>query len=80
MAQLLIRNIDTGTKHALEIKAAKHGNSLEAEARLILQKAAYAENEPGTLVEAIRVSAQSLGGVELDIPPRTPSRDIDFGW
>ena len=49
---------------------------MEAEARDIL-RAALAEKtrRPANLFEAIRRRIDSLGGVELDIPARSPLRE-----
>jgi plasmid stability protein len=49
---------------------------MEEEARDIL-RAALAEKtrRPANLLEAIRRRIDSLGGVELDIPARTPLRE-----
>jgi antitoxin FitA len=38
MAQLLIRKLDEGAKERLRARAKKHGRSLEAEARAILEE------------------------------------------
>ena len=40
MAQLLIRRLDDDAKERLKARAKKHGRSLEAEARVILEDAA----------------------------------------
>ena len=57
-----------------EARAAGHGQSVEAEARDILRKA-LGQNEtsssPANLYAAIRAIVEPLGGIELDIPPRT---------
>ena len=46
---------------------------MEQEAREILRDALYLEPSTGLdLVRAIRARFVSLGGVELDIPPREP--------
>ena len=36
MGQLLIRNLDEGTKQRLRERAARHGRSMEAEVRAII--------------------------------------------
>jgi antitoxin FitA len=46
MAQLLIRKMDDDAKERLKARAKKHGRSLEAEARAILEKAADGETKP----------------------------------
>jgi antitoxin FitA len=40
MAQLVVRKLDDGVKERLKARAKKHGRSLEAEARAILEDAA----------------------------------------
>ena len=40
MAQLVVRRLDDGVKERLKARARKHGRSLEAEARSILEDAA----------------------------------------
>lgn len=81
MASMTIRNIEDGLKSRLRIRAARHGRSMEEEARDILRVAlATGEPEPDNLATALRRRFEPLGGVELDIPPRQPVRDpIDFG-
>ncbi|TBA51414.1 FitA-like ribbon-helix-helix domain-containing protein [Rhizobium ruizarguesonis] len=76
MASMTIRNLDDGLKQRLRMRAATHGRSMEDEARDIL-RAALATGEPPArnLADAIRARLLSVGGVELDIPPREPIRD-----
>ncbi len=47
MAQLIVRRLDDGVKERLKARARKHGRSLEAEARAILENAANGEPERG---------------------------------
>ena len=76
MATMTIRNIDEDLKARLRVQAARHGRSMEDEARDILRTALSAEPESGgSLVEAIRMRFAQLGGVELELPPREPMRD-----
>jgi antitoxin FitA len=71
VATLTIRNVDPGVIERLRVRAARHGRSMEAEARSILS-AAVAGNrdqpEPN-LAEAIRRRFAPLGGVDLELPP-----------
>ena len=72
MATLTIRNVDAAVKERLRVRAARHGRSMEAEARTILSDAVAAkpdEFEPN-LAEAIRRRFAPLGGVDLELPPR----------
>lgn len=74
---LNIRQLDPALKERLRIRAAHHGRSMEAEARAILREAlAHTQPTSGTeLVAAIRRRFAPLGGVELELPPRTPARE-----
>lgn len=77
MASLLIRKLDDDIKSRLRQRAAANGRSMEEEARTILGQA-LATGAPrrtgADLVEAFRGAFGPLGGVELDIPPRTSLR------
>jgi plasmid stability protein len=76
MASITIRKLEETTKRKLRMRAARHGRSMEQEAREILKSAlSRDEEEPTDLREAIRSIFGPLGGVELDIPPRGPIRD-----
>jgi plasmid stability protein len=72
LATLTIRNVDAVVKERLRLRAARHGRSMEAEARTILSEAVAADRdrpEPN-LAEAIRRRFAPLGGVDLKLPPR----------
>lgn len=81
MASMTIRNIDEQLKARLRIAAARHGRSMEDEARDIL-RIALSTQQPGSqqsIVESIRSRIQPLGGVELNLPAREPVREpLDF--
>lgn len=81
MATMTIRNIDDRLKARLRVQAARHGRSMEDEARSILRTALSTEPESGeSLYDAIRAIADPLGGIELELPPREPMREPpDFG-
>jgi plasmid stability protein len=71
MATLTIRNVDAAVKDRLRMRAARHGRSMEAEARTILSEAVAGDRdqpEPN-LAEAIRRRFAPLGGVDLELPP-----------
>nr|WP_238351040.1 plasmid stabilization protein [Kribbella shirazensis] len=55
----------------MRIRAAKHGRSMEAEVREILVDAVAEEEEPKSWVIRFHEAFAAIGGVELDIPPRT---------
>lgn len=81
MGQLLIRNLDDATKQQLRERAARHGRSMEAEVRAIidraLSEAAPKENKKfGTMMREL---FEPLGGVEFpDVRDRTPHKPISF--
>ena len=75
MASITVRNLEEGLKRRLRIRAAENGRSMEEEARVILRTALY--HQPPAqedLAAAIRARFAPLGGVELEIPPRSPMR------
>ena len=75
IASIFVRDLDEGLKRRLRIRAAQNGRSMEAEVRDILQTAL--SNQPAVpqnLATAIRARFAPLGGVELDLPPRSPLR------
>jgi plasmid stability protein len=71
MASMTIPDIDDQLAARLRERAALHGKSVEDEARDILRQALSAPPAARPLVEAIRARIAPLGGVELDIPPRS---------
>lgn len=78
MATMTIRNLDDDVKARLRIRAARHGHSMEEEARSILRAALATEPQASTgatLVKAIRARVEPFGGIELELPPRTPMRE-----
>lgn len=83
MATMTIRNLDDDLKARLRIRAARHGQSMEEEARSILRAALAnrVEDDSGaSLYAAIRAHVEPFGGVDLELPLREPQRDPpDFG-
>jgi len=80
MATLTIRNVDTAVKERLRLRAARHGRSMEAEARTILSQAVVSDRdqpEPN-LAEAIRRRFAPLGGVDLELPREFVSEPPSF--
>ena len=76
MASMTIRDIDDSLKARLRVRAARHGRSMEDEARDILRAALSAQPPRArTLVDSIRARVEPLGGVDLEIPPREPMRE-----
>jgi antitoxin FitA len=76
MASITIRQLEENTKRKLRMRAARHGRSMEQEAREILKSAlSQPEEQSRDLVDTIRRRFAKYGGVELNIPPRGPIRD-----
>lgn len=73
MASLLIRNLDEETKARLRQQAARHGRSMEQEAREILRKAVQPPGEPG-FAKRINQRFAKLNVERLPIPPRSRAR------
>jgi plasmid stability protein len=81
MATLTIRDLDDEIRDKLRVRAAEHGRSMEAEVREIL---AGAVKQPEPEVdyewgERIHARFAALGGVDLELPPRTDQpREVNF--
>jgi plasmid stability protein len=79
MAALSIRNLDETVKRRLQARAARHGRSMEAEAREILIQAVSEPADSAGLFTALLDRFGALGGVDLELPDRTePARAADF--
>jgi len=79
---ITVRKIDESVKRKLRMRAASEGHSLEEEIRQILSKAAeQTPSTPVNLAQAIMDIVDPIGGIELDLPPRTPEREPPrFDW
>jgi plasmid stability protein len=77
MASLTIRKLDDTLKKRLRLQAARHGRSMEEEARRILQ-AGVRSGKPSVdnVADAIRRIVDPIGGIELEPLPRDTLRDI----
>lgn len=73
MATLTIRNLDDQTKQKLRQIAAKHGHSMEEEVRRILNRAVNQAEQKG-LGTLIAQEFSAIGGVEMELPERSPAR------
>ena len=74
MASITIRNLDDDVRTRLRARAAAHHRSMEEEVRIILRDAVTGRRTgPRNLATFTRQCFASLGGVELEIPPRGPS-------
>ena len=74
MASITIRNLEDDVKRALRVRAAENGRSMEEEAREILRRALRDPALPKNLGRAIHARFVALGGVQLDVPERGPTR------
>jgi plasmid stability protein len=80
MASLTIRNLDTNVKAQLRQRAARHGRSMEAEARAILAQTLNAPVMEQNLAVDIHRRFESLNIDSLPIPPRQAVRNPpEFG-
>ena len=71
MASITIRKLDDAVKSRLRIRAARHGRSMEEEAREILKVAVTKKaSQTLNLAESIRRHIVPLGGVDLAVPSR----------
>jgi plasmid stability protein len=79
VAAISIRGLDDHVKEQLRVRAASHGRSMEAEIRAILTEAVSRPDESVGLARALLDGFGAIGGVDLDLPPRTePARWADF--
>ena len=75
MASLSVRKLDDETLSRLRIRAARHGVSMEEEARRILKEAVSAPENLGDL--ALRTFGLKHG-VDLQLPERTAHEPVDL--
>ena len=75
MAGLSVGRLDDKTLSRLRIRAAKHGVSMEEEARRILKDAVSAPDYLGDL--ALRIFGPKHG-VDLQLPERTSHEPLDL--
>jgi plasmid stability protein len=66
MGSFNVRNLSDATHKALRIQAARHGRSMEAEVRAILDEAMNPERKRG-LGSMLAAIGRDVGGVDLDI-------------
>jgi antitoxin FitA len=77
MATITVRDIDDQTKEQLRILAAKHGHSMEAEVRILIERAVTAPTSIADAFQAFR----DAGGLNPDEWPERPTtgRAVEFG-
>ena len=76
MANLSIRKLDDDTVAQLRVRAARHGVSMEEEARQILKRAVAAPESLGDL--AVLLFSPAYGSEDLVLPEREVSEPMDF--
>jgi plasmid stability protein len=75
MGSLSIRTFVDAVKRRLRVRAAEHGRSMEEEVREILRQVVGGGAPARDLGQEIHRRFAGLGGVELEVPPRTPMRE-----
>lgn len=79
MAAVSVRGLDERVRERLRLRAARHGRSMEAEIRAILADAVAEPEASDGLFTTLLDRFSDLGGVELDLPPRSnPVRSADI--
>jgi len=74
MANLTIRNVDDDIKSLLRQQAARHGCSMEQEARDILRRAVSVQPAGAGFAERIHQRFKGLNAEDLPIPKRRAAR------
>jgi plasmid stability protein len=75
MTSILIRRLDDSVKTRLRVRAARHGRSMEEEARAILKAALAGPGRSNKdLFERIHARFAAAGGFDLPKAPREPMR------
>jgi plasmid stability protein len=74
MAALTIRNIDEAIKQSLRIRAAKHGVSMEEEARRILRHALQQASSQQSLGQRLKQRFAEVADADFELPSRQVSR------
>jgi antitoxin FitA len=75
VANLSVRKLDEQVYEQLRIRAAKHGVSMEEEARQIISKIVTA---PAKIGDVFRKHFGYKHGIDLDILQRKPHNPMDF--
>ena len=76
---LNVRNLSDQTHKALRIQAARHGRSMEAKVRAILDDAVNPDKKLG-LGSTLAAIGRDFGGIDVAAPrDKTPAEPADFG-
>jgi len=81
MSMMTIRNLDPEVKRKLQQRAARHGQSMEAEAREILADAVSRDEPEETFGEALSRIFADIDPIDIPVFERDHSmpRVVDFG-
>jgi plasmid stability protein len=74
MATLTIRNLDDALKARLRVRAARHGRSMEEEARQLLRQSLMSGSSESALGSRIAARFADIGGIDLPAPRRSRPR------
>jgi plasmid stability protein len=75
LASLSIRKLDDETYDRLQVRASRHGVSMEEEVRQILKRAVA---PPERLGDLFLKAFGPTRGVDLELPPREPHEPLDL--
>jgi antitoxin FitA len=75
MASITIRNLEQTFKERLRVRAARHGRSMEEEARVILKTSLAPKRKRQTMADAFRAWFGPKHGVNIELPERPPMRE-----
>lgn len=79
MSAITIRKLPEEAKQRLRMRAAAHGRSMEAEARIILLEALdRTQRVDLNWIEQLIEIGDELGGVELELPADEPAAAAEF--
>ena len=78
MATITVRNLDPEVLQRLKERATANHRSMEAEAREILSSAVRVDTFMTDWLEIAADFRRRFGGVDLELPERTPLRKIDL--
>lgn len=79
MAAISVRDLDESVRERLRIRAARNGQSMEAEVREILTTAVSEAEPPADLFTTLLERFGAVGGVEPPVASRaTPARAADL--
>ncbi len=74
MASITVGKLEDELKRRLRIRAAENSRSMEEEVRHILRMELHRQPRQKNMASAIRARFAPFGGVELEIPSRSPMR------